>query len=111
MDLLMYLLAVMTCIIALPLDKILKAVVPHVAIQDLLDLVLLITVDDRGWWWRVMLKGDIHLIPYYSIPLLYSPPSPPVHMYNLQPFAPLLMLLPGANNSNAYKLITLMSTS
>jgi hypothetical protein len=53
-DLSMYLLAVMTCVIALPLDEILKVVVPHAAIQNLLNLILLSTVDDRGWWWRVM---------------------------------------------------------
>jgi hypothetical protein len=46
-----YLPAVMTCIIALPLDEILKSVVPHAAIKDFLYLILLVAVDK---WWRVM---------------------------------------------------------
>jgi hypothetical protein len=52
MDLSMYFLAVMTRIIALPLDEAFEAVVPHTAVQDLLDIILLITIDNSGWWWR-----------------------------------------------------------
>jgi hypothetical protein len=55
MNLSMYLPAIVTCIVALPLDEILESVVPHAAIKDLLYLILLVAVDDSGWWWRVML--------------------------------------------------------
>jgi hypothetical protein len=53
MDLLMY---PPSCydIIAFSLDEVFKVVVPYVAIQDLLDLVLLSTINDSGWWWRVI---------------------------------------------------------
>jgi hypothetical protein len=51
----MYFPAVMTHIVAIPLDEVFEAVVPYMAIQDLLNLVLLIAVDNSGWWGRVML--------------------------------------------------------
>jgi hypothetical protein len=40
LDLLMYLPAVITCIVAFPLDEILKVVIPHVTIKDLLNFIL-----------------------------------------------------------------------
>jgi hypothetical protein len=55
MDLFIYLPAVMTCIIALPPYEVLDAVIPHMAIEDLLNLILLVAVDGSGWWRRVML--------------------------------------------------------
>jgi hypothetical protein len=54
MDLSIYLLAILTHIIALPLDEILKAVIPHMTIKDLLNLILLVAINNSGWWWRVM---------------------------------------------------------
>jgi hypothetical protein len=53
----MYLPAVITCIIALPLDEILEVVTPHVAIEDILNLRLLVIINDSGWWWMVMLTS------------------------------------------------------
>jgi hypothetical protein len=32
-----------------------RVVISQVAIKDLLDLILLTSVDDHWWWWRVML--------------------------------------------------------
>jgi hypothetical protein len=49
-DLSMYLPAVVTHIIVLPLDEVLEVVVPHVAVKDILNLILLIAIDDHGWW-------------------------------------------------------------
>jgi hypothetical protein len=46
MDLLMYLPAVITCVIAFPLDEILKAIVPHSTIKDLLNLIPVLAVSD-----------------------------------------------------------------
>jgi hypothetical protein len=57
MHLSVYFPAIMAHIIALPLDKILKTVVSHVAIKYLLDFILLVTVNDSGWQWRVMLTS------------------------------------------------------
>jgi hypothetical protein len=53
MDLSVYLPAVMTCIVALPLDGVLELVTPYTTIKDLLNLKLLVTIDDSGRWWRV----------------------------------------------------------
>jgi hypothetical protein len=55
MDLSMYLLTVMTRIIALSLDEVLKVVVPHVTIEDVLNLIFILTIDDSHGWRRVML--------------------------------------------------------
>jgi hypothetical protein len=41
---------VKTLIIALPFDQIIKAVVGHLAVQNLLDLVLFLTIDE-SWQW------------------------------------------------------------
>jgi hypothetical protein len=49
----LYLPAVITCIIAFPLDEILKVVIPHVTVQNLLYLILFLAIDDS--WGRVML--------------------------------------------------------
>jgi hypothetical protein len=46
----MLLLLVKTLIIALPFDQILKAVLAHPAVQNLLDLVLFLTIDE-SWGW------------------------------------------------------------
>jgi hypothetical protein len=54
MNLLMYLLAVMTCIIAFPLDEILETVIPHVTIEDLLYLIFVLTIYNSWGWRRVM---------------------------------------------------------
>jgi hypothetical protein len=50
MDLSIYLPAVIACIIALSLDEVLEVVVPHAAIKDLLNLILLIAINNYGWW-------------------------------------------------------------
>jgi hypothetical protein len=55
MDLSVYLPAVMTFIVALPLDGVLELVIPHTSIKNLLNLILLVAIDDSGCWWRVML--------------------------------------------------------
>jgi hypothetical protein len=55
MNLLMYLPAVITHIIAFPLDEILKAVIPHAAIKDLLDFIFILAVNDSQGWRRGML--------------------------------------------------------
>jgi hypothetical protein len=47
MDLLMYLPAVITHVIALPLDEILKVIIPHVTIKDLLNLILSLSVNNH----------------------------------------------------------------
>jgi hypothetical protein len=57
MDLSVYFPAVMTCIVALPLDEVFKAVVPHTAIKYLLDFIFLAAVDDYRWWRRVVLMA------------------------------------------------------
>jgi hypothetical protein len=54
-DLLMYLPVVITCIVTFPLDEILKAVIPHATIQDLLDFIFILTIDDSQGWGRGML--------------------------------------------------------
>jgi hypothetical protein len=54
-DLSVYLPAVMIYIVALPLDEVLESVTSHMAIKDLLNLILLVAVNNSGWWWRVML--------------------------------------------------------
>jgi hypothetical protein len=48
MNLLMYLPAVMTCVVAFPLDEILKAVIPHVTIKDLLNFILILIINVRA---------------------------------------------------------------
>ena len=41
------------CIIALPLDEVLQAVVVEAAVHDGLDLPLFLTINNDGrWWWR-----------------------------------------------------------
>jgi hypothetical protein len=52
MDQSTYLPAVMTCIIALPLDEIFKVVISHVAIKDLLDFIFIVAVDNSWGWGR-----------------------------------------------------------
>jgi hypothetical protein len=54
MNLLIYFPTVITHIITLPFDEVLKMVVPHTAIQDLLNLILAIAINNSGWWGRVM---------------------------------------------------------
>jgi hypothetical protein len=54
MDLSVYFPAIMAHIIAIPLDEILETVVPHVAIRNFLDFILLVTIDNCQWWWRVV---------------------------------------------------------
>jgi hypothetical protein len=50
---------VITLIIALPLDQVLQVVVPHLAIQYHLTLILLLTTDERcGWGWHRLLSRD-----------------------------------------------------
>jgi hypothetical protein len=53
MNLLTYLPAVITHVVAIPLDEVLKAVIP-VTIKDLLDLVLVLAMDDSSGWRRGM---------------------------------------------------------
>jgi hypothetical protein len=53
MDLLMYLPAVITCVIAFPLDQILKLVIPHVTVK-LLNLILVFAIDNSQGWRRGM---------------------------------------------------------
>jgi hypothetical protein len=57
MDLLIYLPAVIACVVSFLLDEILEAVIPHVNVQDLLDLVFILTVDDSQGWGRGMLTN------------------------------------------------------
>jgi hypothetical protein len=45
-NLLIYLPAVITCVAAFPLDEILKVVVPHVTIKDLLSFILVLAIND-----------------------------------------------------------------
>jgi hypothetical protein len=52
MDLLMYLLAVIICIIAFPLDEILKVIVPHLTVKDLLNLILVVAINNCCRWGR-----------------------------------------------------------
>ena len=41
------------CIIALPLDEVLQAVVVEATVHDRLDLPFLLAINDDGrWWWR-----------------------------------------------------------
>jgi hypothetical protein len=44
----MHLPLVITLVITLPLDQVLQVVVPHLAIQYHLDLILLLTVDESS---------------------------------------------------------------
>jgi hypothetical protein len=48
----MHLPLIVTLVIALPLDQVLQVVVPHLAVQYSLDLILFLTVDESwGWEW------------------------------------------------------------
>jgi hypothetical protein len=82
MDLSMYLLAVMTHIVTLTLDEVLELVVPHMAIKDLLNLILLVTINDSGWWWRVMLTiwDRVSVRGHLSVSLLPLS-SPTLHLF------------------------------
>jgi hypothetical protein len=55
MDLLMNLPAVIACVIALPLDEILEAVIPHMTIKNLLNFIFILTINDNRGWRRGML--------------------------------------------------------
>jgi hypothetical protein len=54
MDLLMYLPAVITCVIAFPLDEILEVIIFHATIKDLLNLDLILAINDCQGWRRGM---------------------------------------------------------
>jgi hypothetical protein len=57
MDLMMYLPAIITCVIAFPLDEVLETVIPHATIKDFLDFIFVLAVDDSWRWRRGMSTG------------------------------------------------------
>jgi hypothetical protein len=81
----MHLPLIVTLVIALPLDQVLQAVVPHSAVQYSLDLIHFLTVDKSwGWGWCRssardgirMCDGQLdHPFPYFPSLLLLSPCS------------------------------------
>jgi hypothetical protein len=58
----MHLLLIVTLIIALPLDQVLQAVVPHSAVQYSLNLILFLTIDKSwGWGWCRSARDGIRM--------------------------------------------------
>jgi hypothetical protein len=55
MDVIMYLPAVITCIIAFPFDQILKVVILYATVKDLLNLIFILTINNNWGWRRGML--------------------------------------------------------
>jgi ABC-type uncharacterized transport system permease subunit len=50
--------AVIAIVITLPLDQILKSIVPHSIVQDLLNYVLVLAINEHWWQWGVMSMGS-----------------------------------------------------
>jgi hypothetical protein len=48
----MNLLVIVIIVIALPLDQIFKAIIPHLAVQDSFNLIFVFTIDECQWWRR-----------------------------------------------------------
>jgi hypothetical protein len=51
MELVIHMPAIVTVIIALPLDQILEAIISHSTVNDRFDLIFICTVNEC-WWWR-----------------------------------------------------------
>jgi hypothetical protein len=58
-------LVVMTLIVSLPFNQVFKVIVPHLTVQDLLNLVFLFAIDECQWWrrgqsmaWDLVWDGD-----------------------------------------------------
>jgi hypothetical protein len=51
----MYIPAVITYVITFTLDEILKAIIPHVTIKNILNLILILTSNNH-WGWRSIMS-------------------------------------------------------
>jgi hypothetical protein len=50
MEILIDFLAVIAIIVTLPLDQILKSIVPHSTVKELFNCVLILAIDECWWW-------------------------------------------------------------
>jgi hypothetical protein len=51
MEILMDFPAVIAVVVTLPLDQILKSIVPHSTVKDFFNCVLFLTINEHWWWW------------------------------------------------------------